>query len=324
MFSPFRLVPSSRRRAVCRFYQNRAVRLGLACLTCATLVSLPSVAQAGTSGAEEITFQEGLVPDNGAITDQYQATYGVEFGSSSSLGFPGTAPNDRECGPSLLTDGYTAPGATAVAVLLARSAGESGCAQGEFYDPAQGFMFHMDNARASLSFMLLASASPGDHTPSSDISAEVVAYGSGGTVLDDVDLTSADATRWSTVSLSTNDPGGIQFVEVLGDISINGPVGVQIDNLALPAAIDYLPPGFSLARSSQPERGTWSKATLWACLSRSSVRTGQLVQSRSRPRRAIAPFLATSALTRPRRGNQRTRSCWSSRPGPARPASKSR
>jgi hypothetical protein len=227
----------------------------VACLTSASLLSLPSVAQAGTSGAEEITFQEGLVPDDGAIADQYQATYGVEFGNSSSLGFPGTAPNDRECGPTLLTDGYTAPGATATAVLLARSAGNGGCVQGEFYDPAQGFMFHMDDARASLSFMLLASAPPGNHTPRSDISAEVIAYGGGGTVVDDVTLTSAEATTWSTVALSTNDPGGIQFVEVMGDISINGPVGVQIDNLEFPAAIDYLPPAFSLARSSQPETG---------------------------------------------------------------------
>ena len=157
MFSPSRLIPTSRKRALRSVYRNRAARLGLACLTCASLLSLPSVAQAGTSGAEEITFQEGLVPDSGAITDQYQPTYGVEFGSSGSLGFPGSAPNDRECGPGLLTDGYTVRGTSATAVLLARSAGESGCAQGEFYDPAQGFMLHMDDARASLSFMLLAS-----------------------------------------------------------------------------------------------------------------------------------------------------------------------
>ena len=246
MFSPFRPVPSSGRRAF---------RLWFGYLTCAALVSLPSIAQAGTSGAEEITFQEGLVPDNGAIADQYQATSGVELGSSGSLGFPGTAPNDRECGPNLLTDGYTAPGASAVAVLLARSAGESGCAQGEFYDPAQGFMLHLDNTRASVSFMLLASAPPGDHTPSSDVSAEVIAYSAGGTVLDDVKLTSAQASTWSTVTLSTTGSGGIQFVAVMGDISINGPVGVQIDNLTLPAALDNLPPAFSLARSSEPETG---------------------------------------------------------------------
>jgi hypothetical protein len=230
-------------------------RLGLACLTTASLLSLPSVAGAGTSGAEDITFQEGLVSDNGAISDQYQATYGVEFGNSASLGFPGTAPNDQECGPNLLTDGYTVPGASATAVLLARSAGETGCAQGEIYNPAQGFMFHMDQARASVSFMLLASAPPGDHTPRSDVSAEVIAYGGGGTVLDDVKLNSAEATTWSTVSLSTNDPGGIQFVGVMGDISIGSPVGVQIDNVTLPAAIDNVPPGFSLALSSQPETG---------------------------------------------------------------------
>ncbi|HTW09533.1 MAG TPA: hypothetical protein VME46_18645 [Acidimicrobiales bacterium] len=237
-----------------RMYRGRTVRLGLACLTCATLLSLPSVAQAETSGAEEITFQEGLVPDNGAITDQYQAAYGVEFGTSGSLGFPGTVP-DRECAPALVTDGYTAPGASATGVLLARSAGESGCRQGEFYDTAQGFMFHMDDARASVSFLLLASVPPGDHTPRSDVSAEVVAYGGGGSVLDDVTLSSAEATTWSTVALSTNDPNGIQFVEVMGDVSIDSPVGVQVDNLTLPAAIDYLPPAFSLARSGQPETG---------------------------------------------------------------------
>ncbi len=238
-----------------RRYRNRGARFGLAFLTGATLLSLPATARAGTLGAEDITFQEGLVPDTGAITDQYQGAYGVEFGASASLGFPGAAPNDRECGPALLTDGYTAPGAAATAVLLARSAGESGCAQGEFYDPAQGFMFHLDNARASLSFMLLASAPPNAHTPRSDISAEVVAYGGGGTVLDDVKLTSSEATSWSSVALSTDDPAGIQFVEVMGDVSIDSPVGVQMDNLTLPAAIDNLPPEFSLARSSQPEAG---------------------------------------------------------------------
>ena len=41
----------------------------------------------------------------------------------------------------------------------------------------------------------------------------------------------------------------------MGDVSIDSPVGVQIDNLTLPAAIDYVPPAFSLARSAQPETG---------------------------------------------------------------------
>jgi hypothetical protein len=236
-------------------YKWRPARLGLACLTSVALLSLPSVAQAGTSGAEEITFQEGLVPDNGAITDQYQAGYGVEFGSSGSLGFPGTAPNDRECTPSLLTNGYTGRFSSVTEVLAARSAGDSGCVQGEFYDPAQGFMFHMDDARASLSFMLLASLPAGDHAPLSDVSAEVIAYGGDGSVLDDVTLASSQATSWSTVDLSTDDPGGIQFVEVIGDVTINSPVAVQIDNLTLPAALDYVPPTFSLARSAQPETG---------------------------------------------------------------------
>ncbi len=116
-------------------------------------------------------------------------------------------------------------------------------------------MFHLDDARASLSFMLLASVPQANHTPSADVSAEVIAYGGGGTVLDDVKIASAEATSWSTVNLSTNDPDGIQFVEVMGDISINGPVGVQMDNLTLPAALDYLPPAFNLARSPQPETG---------------------------------------------------------------------
>ena len=238
-----------------RIYRWRPARLALACLTCLTLLSLPSVAQATASGPEEITFQDGLVPDNGALTDQYQAAYGVEFGSSGSLGFPGTAPNDQECAPGLLTDGYTAPGASAVAVLYARSAGENGCRQGEFYDPAQGFMFHLDDARASLSLMLLASLPAGDHAPLSDVSAEVIAYSGDASVVDDVTLGPTQATSWSSVDLSTDDPGGIQFVEVIGEVSINSPVGVQIDDLTLPAALDYLPPAFSLARSAQPETG---------------------------------------------------------------------
>ena len=103
----------------------------------------------------------GSVPDNGAITDQYQAAYGVEFGSSGSLGFPGTAPTRPGIRAHLLTDGYTLRGARP-RMYWARSAGEGGCRQGEFYDPAQGFMFHMDDARASLSFMLLASFPPGN------------------------------------------------------------------------------------------------------------------------------------------------------------------
>ncbi len=99
MSGPVSFTPSAPRGASARPHRARTLRLGLASLTCLALLSLPSVAQAGTSGAEEITFQEGLVPDEGAIADQYQATYGVEFGSSSSLGFPGARPTTGNVGP---------------------------------------------------------------------------------------------------------------------------------------------------------------------------------------------------------------------------------
>jgi hypothetical protein len=221
--------------------------------------AVPVAAWADPSGAGEITFQEGLVADGGALADQYQSSVGVEFGAPTpdgdTLGFPGTLPSGTcQAQPTLLTNGYFAPGASPVVQFASRSGGTSGCSSGEFYGARQGFLFHLDDARASLSMMVRAFATQSNET--SDVTgAEVIAYDAAGDVVDDVSLNGSQATTWSSVALSTADPTGIQFVAVIGEIDIGAAVGVQIDDVQLPAALAGTLPEFRLAPSTQSQSG---------------------------------------------------------------------
>jgi hypothetical protein len=228
------------------------------CLACLAFLACTAVARADTSGSEEITFQENLVSDNGALTNQYEAGYGVEFDtptpSGDSLGFPGNLPM-TECGTTLLTNGFYKPGSPPVVILASRSGGDEGCkSSSEFFGPDQGMLFHIDDARASLS--LLMHAFPQQANQLSAITgATAVAYRADGTVLDEVKLDAAEATQWTSVNLSTADPDGIQFVAVYGEIDIGAAVGVQIDNLKLPEAAKTTQPAFRVTESQQGRTG---------------------------------------------------------------------
>jgi hypothetical protein len=225
---------------------------GAISLSCATL------ARADTSASEEITFQEGLVADDGALNNQYEAGYGVEFDTPTpggdSLGFPGSLPM-TECGAQLLTDGFYKPGSPPVVILASRSGGDEGCkSSSEFYGPDQGMLFHIDDARASLSLQMHAFPQQSNQL-SAIVGAVAVAYRADGTVLDEVRLDAAEAREWTTVSLSTADPNGIQFVAVYGEIDIGAAVGVQIDNLKLPEALKTSQPAFRVTESLQGDSG---------------------------------------------------------------------
>jgi hypothetical protein len=229
---------------------RRARRVLLAMfLACATLLAGAVAAHANPSGSEEITFQEGLVEDNGALTNQYEAGYGVEFDTPTpggdSLGFPATLPM-TECGAALLTNGFYKPGSPPVVILASRSGGDEGCrSSSEFYGPDQGLLFHIDDARASLS--MLVHTFPQQTNQRSAIT--------GATVLDEVKLDAAEAAQWTNVELSTTDPDGIQFVAVYGEIDIGAGVGVQIDDLKLPEALNTSKPAFRVTESLQGRTG---------------------------------------------------------------------
>jgi hypothetical protein len=228
------------------------------CLACLALLACTAAASADTSGSEEITFQENLASDNSALTDQYEAGYGVEFDtptpSGDSLGFPGNLPM-TECGATLLTNGFYKPGSPPIVILASRSGGDEGCkSSSEFFGPDQGLLFHVDDARASLS--LLMRAFPQQSNQLSAITgATAVAYRADGTVLDEVKLDAAEATQWTSVNLSTADPDGIQFVAIYGEIDIGAAVGVQIDNLKLPEAAKTTQPAFRVTESQQGRTG---------------------------------------------------------------------
>jgi hypothetical protein len=221
-------------------------------------LSCAALARADTSASEEITFQEGLVADNGALNNQYEAGYGVEFDtptpSGDSLGFPGSLPM-TECGAQLLTDGFYKPGSPPVVILASRSGGDEGCkSSSEFYGPDQGMLFHIDDARASLSLQMHAFPQQSNQL-SAIVGAVAVAYRADGTVLDEVRLGAPEAKEWTTVNLSTADPNGIQFVAVYGEIDIGAAVGVQIDNLKLPEALKTSQPAFRVTESLQGDTG---------------------------------------------------------------------
>jgi hypothetical protein len=229
-----------------------------ACLLCAILLSHTGLARADTSGSEEITFQEGVAADGAALNSQYEAADGVEFDTptaeGSSLGFPGTLPM-TECGATLLTDGYYKTGASPIVILASRSGGDEGCkSSSEFFGPNQGFLFHMDDARASLALQMRAF--PQQSNQLSAISGAVaIAYRADGTVLDEVRLDAAEAREWTTVHLSTADPEGIQFVAIYAEIDIGAAVGVQIDNLMLPEALKTSHPAFRVTEALSGQTG---------------------------------------------------------------------
>jgi|GEM_PF-4184377 len=222
------------------------------------LLWLPAQTLAAGAGKEEVTFQEGLAADNAPLTDQYEAADGIEFDtatpSGDSLGFQGTLPM-TECGAKLLTNGFYKPASPPVVILASRSGGDEGCRDSsEFFGPRQGLLFHLDDARGSLSFQM--KAFPAQENQFSAITGAVaVAYRSDGTILDEVQLGASEAHGWSTVTLSSADPAGIQFVAVYAEIDIGAAVGMEMDNLMLPEAIMTSQPAFRVVTSAQGETG---------------------------------------------------------------------
>jgi hypothetical protein len=228
-------------------------------IVCAlALLWLPSQTLAGGAGKEEVTFQEGLAADNAALTNQYEAADGIQFDTPTptgdSLGFHGTLPMN-ECGAQLLTNGFYKPGSPPVVILASRSGGDEGCRDSsEFFGPRQGMLFHLDDARGSLSFQMRAFTAQANQL-SAITGAIAVAYRSDGTVLDEERLDASEAREWSTVTLSSADPAGIQFIAVYAEIDIGAAVGVQMDNLMLPEAIATSQPAFRVVASEQGDTG---------------------------------------------------------------------
>ncbi len=224
---------------------SRRARAASCLLSAAAVIAAlcPAVASADTAApyaAETITFQENLVAVGATVTSQYAADFGVEFGTASSLGFPGTAlAGVDDIQPTLLQNGYTAPGSSPVVALAARSLG-SGPLSGREFPPPPDFLVHLDYPRASLSFELRA------YAPGSSINggAEAVAYGADGTQLDEVQIDVDDVGSWTTVDLATPAAEGIQYVRVA---SLGSRDGVQIDDLQLPAALPEATPSWHLA-----------------------------------------------------------------------------
>jgi hypothetical protein len=208
-------------------------------LTATTVTTTATADPNAPYNAETITFQEGLVADNAEVSTQYATAYGVEFGTGSALGFPGAALDgidDRS--PLLLTNGYQGRFTSPVLASSARSVGAEPLG-GEF-PPPPAFMLHLDYARANLSFLVQAFA-PGS---SLNGGAEVIAYRADGTEVDQTTIDELALGAWSTVTLSTTDPQGIQCVRVA---SLGSRDGVQIDNLELPAALATDTPSWHLA-----------------------------------------------------------------------------
>ena len=178
-------------------------------LTATTVTTTATADPSAPYSAETITFQEGLVADEAEVSTQYATAYGVEFGTGSALGFPGAALDgidDRS--PLLLTNGYQGKFTSPVLASSARSIGAEPLG-GEF-PPPPAFMLHLDYARANLSFLVQAFA-PGS---SLNGGAEVIAYRADGTEVDQTTIDEPALGAWSTVTLSTTDPQGIQYLRV--------------------------------------------------------------------------------------------------------------